>query len=308
IEEDREMNIINENSYLRKLESKKRIEASPLAKACVQSVTRNQIDDFLKSITHYSDSVIKKEFEMLSRCFREAVNRDIIIKNPMLNVRRPKSKKKQQKTRALTLGEQKKLLEILKSEEVNYSAQTQLMMLTGMRMGEINALDVNDVNFDFKIINIRRSMTRDENSKPIIGETTKTYAGMRKIPLTDEAAKVLKEYIQNDFVPNYENLLFWNTKQNTPLTTSSVNCQLSRVFEKFDIIDETVSGKVSLHSLRHTYATRCIEAGMSAKVLQHLLGHTDIKVTLNTYCDAFSEFQENDVAKFTSYMQEKMSI
>ncbi len=48
---------------------------------------------------------------------------------------------------------------------------------------------------------------------------------------------------------------------------------------------------------------RCIEAGMSAKVLQTLLGHTDIKVTMNTYCDAFEQFQANDITKYLDYKQ-----
>ena len=58
----------------------------------------------------------------------------------------------------------------------------------------------------------------------------------------------------------------------------------------------------SLHSLRHTFATRCIEAGIQAKVLQHLLGHSDIRITLNTYCDAFESFQRENIAMADEYL------
>ena len=75
-----------------------------------------------------------------------------------------------------------------------------------------------------------------------------------------------------------------------------------RLIKKYDIIDKSVKGKVSLHSLRHTFATRCIEAGMQPKVLQHLLGHADISITLNTYCDAFDKFQKESIAKADEYM------
>ena len=70
---------------------------------------------------------------------------------------------------------------------------------------------------------------------------------------------------------------------------------------KVIILDNSLKGRVSLHSLRHTFATRCIEVGMQPKVLQHILGHSDIKITLKTYCDAFESFQNENVAKTDEY-------
>lgn len=75
--------------------------------------------------------------------------------------------------------------------------------------------------------------------------------------------------------------------------------------KKYNIIDETIEGKVDLHSLRHTYATRCIESGMPPKVLQKLLGHTDISVTLNTYCTAFDEYTGVNIEAANNYMKEQ---
>ena len=62
-------------------------------------------------------------------------------------------------------------------------------------------------------------------------------------------------------------------------------------------------GRVDLHSLRHTYATRCIESGMPAKVLQKLLGHTDINITLNVYCSVFEKFKNEHLAIADEYMK-----
>ena len=58
---------------------------------------------------------------------------------------------------------------------------------------------------------------------------------------------------------------------------------------------------ISTHSLRHTFATRCIEAGMSAVVLQRLIGHTDISITLNTYTSVFNRFKESELEKVMEY-------
>ena len=88
--------------------------------------------------------------------------------------------------------------------------------------------------------------------------------------------------------------------------TASVNYQFTRVvLARYPIEDEfsTAMGKITLHSLRHTYATRCIEAGMPANVLQKLLGHTDIKVPMNTYADVFDRYRDREIEKVNAYMQ-----
>lgn len=307
IDEDKDLNVITEDTYIRNIGTYERINKSPLSNLPIQNVTETQIKDYFKSIVNRSDSVISKEYRLLKRCFKEATHRNIIVKSPMESIKCPKSTQAHVKVRALTIDEQKRLLEILRTQKVNYSTQMLLMLLTGMRMGEINALDYNDVNLKFKTICVRRTLTRDIHDKTIIGKTTKTYAGERKIPLSAPAVELLKDYMSN-YTPNYENLLFWDVRGNKLISTNQVNCQLSRVIKKYNILDPTIPGKVSLHSLRHTYATRCIEAGMQPKVLQKLLGHTDIKITLNTYCDAFGEFQQDNIEKFERYMQEKLSV
>ncbi len=74
--------------------------------------------------------------------------------------------------------------------------------------------------------------------------------------------------------------------------------------KKYNVLDPNITGVVSLHSLRHTYATRCIESGMPVKVLQKRLGHANIETTLNTYCDVFSDYENKYTEAADAYMQQ----
>ena len=58
---------------------------------------------------------------------------------------------------------------------------------------------------------------------------------------------------------------------------------------------------ITSHSLRHTYGTRCIEAGMRAVALQRLMGHTDVAITLNTYTSVFNKYKETELEKVNNY-------
>ena len=91
--------------------------------------------------------------------------------------------------------------------------------------------------------------------------------------------------------------MLFNYNKNEFITPNEINCYLQRLNKKYNICNH-----IHTHMLRHTYATRCIEAGMSAKVLQKNLGHTKVQITLDTYTSVFEKFNIEENQKYDIYM------
>lgn len=306
VEYDYKMNIVSPNSYLRKKATLAQLDGHSISQKPIQAINERDIKNFFVSITKYSNSVIGKIYSMLNNALKRAVVLKIISTNPLDDTRtfsKPKSSKQTKKVSALTINDQKKLISLLLNNEKksNYRCQMFLSMYTGMRMGEINALTLNDISFKDKLIHVSKTLTRDENDKTIPGKSTKTYAGIRDVYLNDFLLRLLQEHIDHNYVENSEQLIFYDKKK-IYITTSQVNMQFKRLCEKHNI---SKGYEVNQHMLRHTFATRCIEADVPPKVLQKMLGHADIKTTLDTYCDVFEEYQQKHTNNVTDYLTKK---
>ncbi len=299
---DFEMNFIAEQGYNRNLEFLRILEDSPVSQIPIYDVTVDDLERYMKSIINYSNSVIEKLHLQIKQAFKEGVRRGFITDNIMEihEIRRPKSSKPTKKVRGLTEEEQKLFTEALENYPIpkhgqHYKRQLLIELYTGMRMGEINALAPEDIDFNRSLIHVHKTVSTGLNNRSFISDTTKTDAGNRYVPINNLVKSILEESV-GDMKSNPEGLIFYNHRRGSIINTSQVNSYFNRVAEKAGI---DITGQ---HSLRHTFATRCIEAGITPVVLKTWLGHTDIHVTLDTYSDVFDRLNHKAISQFEGYM------
>ena len=288
--------VISERTYVRTKETIKAMEKCDLLKKNIDEVSTDELQMYLNSLRHYSQNTIKKYIDQLNQAFKYAQNKGYIIQNPMFDIIRPKSNKKKKEIRALEIEEQQMLTDYLLNipiqEEPNKNAFL-LQMYMGLRIGEALALRTSDIDLHKNVINISKTLTTDKDRKIIMGDTTKTYAGQRQIPIPESLLDTVKS--QMILAENHKDNLLFVDKNNYYLAPRNANTLLQKITKKLGIEN------VSSHSLRHTYGTRCIESGMRAVTVQRLMGHTDISITLNTYTSILNKFKEQELEKVNEY-------
>ena len=135
--------------------------------------------------------------------------------------------------------------------------------------------------------------------------STWTWTFIKPEYLSKDQIKSLMEDAIKNMQPNPYNLIF-TTRNQTLFSAANINCFFKRLCTKNKIkLEKNSKGKleskVNMHMLRHTYATRCIESGMPAHILQKLLGHKNVSTTINTYTTIFDKYRNNEVDKSINY-------
>lgn len=231
--------------------------------------------------------------------FKSAITEDrIIVYNPAAGIKDLKRKEKKAVDtyhRALTKDETRSFLEV--SQDSWYYNAYVFMLNTGMRLGEVGALRKSDISETG--INVKRTLTRDENGNRIIGDDTKTGAGKRFIPLNQDARDAIRRQEEiNTFLEKSEAFepsdLVFRSSTGHLLLHPSVEYDIKKYCKQAGIEPFTA------HAFRDTFATRCVESGMQPKTLQAILGHSSISITMDLYvhCLDDTKVQEMKAVSF----------
>ena len=198
----------------------------------------------------------------------------------------------------LSVEEQDKFLKTARKSSKNYR-QYLFILNTGTRTGEMVGLKWEDLDFDNGKISIKRTM----EFRYSVGEWTvgppKTKTSAREIPMTQTVKEMLlnikKELDNGKHVEEkFKEYVFLNS-HGMPTKNSTYDNDLTKITNLAGIQN------ISMHTLRHTFATRCVEAGMKPKTLQMILGHANINITMNLYVHLTDEEKMKEMEKFEIY-------
>ena len=235
---------------------------------------------------------VRKLRVILREMFEAAKDNKMVPSNPVCKSVTYR-KEQPNERRVLTELEQKVFLKT--AEGFPYYHMYAFALETGMRAGELQGLKWEDIDFHEGFVHVNRSLDYRPDLGAFVENPPKSKAGQRQIPLTSEAIRILGEVKANSkslpkVIP-FTNLVFRNSK-GKPNHRGNFNRTLRDIAKKAGI------ASLSMHTLRHSFATRCIESGMRPKTLQKILGHSTINLTMDLYVHVTDDSLSSEMKKF----------
>ena len=238
----------------------------------------------------YSYNTICDTISIVRSVFESAIENRLIDFNPMLKSIKCKDSGLPEEPRVLTVGEEQAFLNAARS--YSYNADWRFVLQTGIRCGELMGLKWDDIDMDCGIMTVQRTMS--ELKGKLLIHPPKSKAGYRSIPLTEEACLILREVKKRKRKVasiEYRDFIFTN-RNGIPVVNNHYNESLKCVSKRAGI------EPLTMHTLRHTFATRCIEAGMNPKTLQKIMGHSSLSMTMNLYVHVSTDTIKAEMEKF----------
>lgn len=278
---------------------KMRIDKVKLSDAKLWLIKLQREDGKGYSSIHSIRGVLRPAFQM-------AEDDDLIRKNPFGFELSTVIENDSVPREALTEKQMEEFLDFIKSDSYfsRYYDVVFILFNTGLRISEFCGLTVSDVDFDDMRLNVERQLIRTREGKYII-EKPKTQCGVRSIPMTEEVADSFGRIINNrkrvkrePMIDGCVGFLFLDRK-NMPKLAIHWEKTMQRMREKYASVRLRPLPKITPHVCRHTFCTNMAKRGMNPKMLQYLMGHADVGVTLNTYTHIKFEDAEREMRRVT---------
>ena len=259
-----------------------RIDKVRLSDAKAWLIKLQQIDGRGYSSIHSIRGVLRPAFQM-------AVDDDILRKNPFEFQLATVVVNDAVTREAITRKQERTFLDFIKNDThySKYYDGMYILFKTGMRISEFTGLTVKDLDMENRTINIDHQLQKTGTLVYI--DTTKTYAGTRVIPMQDEVNECFQCILKNRRPPKVEPMIDGYSgflcfdKDGKPMVAMHWEKYFQHAVDKYNSIYRVQLPKITPHVCRHTYCSNMAKSGMNPKVLQYLMGHSDISVTLNTY-------------------------
>lgn len=231
-----------------------------------------------------------------------------------------------ERKRALTVDEQKLLMTFIdESEQYRHWRPIITVMLgTGMRVGEVTGLRWKDIDLAKGTIDVNHTLVfyNKKHKQTYAINSTKTPCSNRVIPMLDSVREAFLEEKRNQeskglyctsIIDGYQDFIFCN-RFGEVLNLGVINKALRRITRDCNeqVLDNhkgddmpVLLPRFSCHTFRHTFTTRMCESGMNVKVVQDVLGHSDIRTTLDVYTHITKELQDMAMDDLSRYLEEK---
>ena len=239
-----------------------------------------------------------------------ALDDDLIAKNPF-DFPLSSVILKDSKTRvALTPVQEQDFLMFLRDSSKWHAYHDAIFVLlaTGLRISEFCALTPPDISFETATLHVTKQLLRYPGMEYAL-ETTKTASGKRDFPLTKDLTDAFKRIIDATPQSDLQGLSadsvsfdvikkpFFRDRHGMPFTVFHWDKLFSRIMQDYNVVHETPLPHITPHVCRHTFCTKMASAGMNPKVLQYLMGHSDISITLNVYTHLSREDARNELER-----------
>ena len=274
----------------------KRIDRVRLSDAKEWLIKLQQVDKKSYSSIHNIRGVLRPAFQM-------AVDDDILRKNPFEFMLVTVLVNDSVTREAITRKQERTFLDFIKNDKhyCRYYDGMYILFKTGMRISEFTGLTLKDIDMENRTISIDHQLQR--TGSRIYIESTKTNAGTRVIPMQDDVYECFKRIIARrpkmkvePMIDGYAGFL-WFDKDGRPMVALHWEHFFQHAVARYNSIYRVQLPKITPHVCRHTYCSNMAKSGMNPKILQYLMGHSDISVTLNTYSHVQYEDAKEEVAK-----------